>query len=304
MKYSKQQKQTKEFFEKFSEQWSINAKGSFEDFVNIVKIRNEYVERVCTKYLKKKSKTLDAGCGTGDLVISLLSKGYDTIGIDFAESMIEKAKSEAKKLNYSQEKFIHTSILEFRPQSKFDLISANGLIEYFSEDELGSFIQNCYEFLNKEGILVLESRNRLFNCFSFNNYTEAEIEIGEINHLLEESIIFTSSRDKNEILNKNYIPKITKNLFKHDNTGNKYADIKVDVRHQYTPFQMIEKLRKNNFSVLDLYPVHNHALNPGAKEKRPDIHTSLSYFLLEQEDIHMHIIPQTSSFMITVRKNE
>jgi len=300
---SKQQKQTKEFFEKFAEQWSINAKENFDDFVNVVKIRNEFVERMCAEYLKEKSKTLDAGCGTGDLVISLLKKGYDAMGVDFAKSMIEKAKSEAKKMNCPQDKFVHSSILEFKPQSKLDLISANGLIEYISEDEFDTFIQNCYEFLNEGGIFVLESRNRLFNCFSLNGYTEAEIEVEEINHLLEESIIFSSSKSRNEIIEQKYIPKITKNLFKHDHTGNKHADIRVDVRHQYTPFQIFKKLRKKKFSILDIYPVHNHALNPGAKEKRPDIHTSLSYFLLGQEDIHMQIIPQTSSFMITAKKN-
>ena len=302
MEYSNQQKQTKEFFEKFSQKWSINAKEDFGDFVNIVKIRNRYVEDCCEKFLEPEAKTLDAGCGTGDLVLSLLKKGFDSTGIDFAKSMIEKAKIDAKKSNLPEENFINSSIFDFNPNSTFDLISANGLIEYISEDELFNFIVKSFNLLNKNGILVIEARNRLFNCFSYNRYTNAEIEIGEMNNLLEECNVFTSAKNKDEILKGNFSSKIKKNLQSHESTGDKHVDVKVDIRYQYTPFQLMNILREHGFDIIDLYPIHIHCMNPGAKDKRPDIHTYLSYYLLEQNDMHMQLMPQTSSFMITCKK--
>lgn len=304
MDSSNQQKQTREFFETFAEQWSRNAKSNNADFVNIIKIRNNYVEEACKKYLQKNARTLDVGCGTGDLVISLNKIGYDSSGIDFTFSMIEQAKKDAKTAEIDTNKFTHISFFDYKPKSKFNLISANGFIEYISEKQFEEFIANSYDYLEKGGILVFESRNRIFNCFSFNTYTEAEIQLNEINNLLEECIIFNNAKDINQILSSNFQPKITKNLEKHELTGDKYAHITVDVRYQYTPFQLIRILEKNGFSVLDLYPVHIHAITTGAKQKSPEVHTQLSYHLLEQKNLHLQLIPQSSSIMITARKNE
>jgi len=235
-------------------------------------------------------------------VLSLLKKGFDSTGIDFAKSMIEKAKIDAKKSNLPEENFINSSIFDFNPNSTFDLISANGLIEYISEDELFNFIVKSFNLLNKNGILVVEARNRLFNCFSYNRYTNAEIEIGEMNNLLEECNVFASAKNKDEILGGSFSSKIKKNLQSHESTGDKHVDVKVDVRYQYTPFQLMSILSERGFEIIDLYPIHIHCMNPGAKDKRPDIHTYLSYYLLEQNDMHMQLMPQTSSFMITCKK--
>ena len=298
-----QHKQTREFFEKFSKQWSKNAKEDYSDFVNTIKIRNDYVEKICKKFVKKNSKILDVGCGTGDLVIKLSKKGFDSEGVDFASSMIDVAKKDAKKHKISEEKFSNKSFFEYTPKNKLDLISANGFIEYISEKELEEFINKSYNFLNKEGYLVFESRNRLFNCFSFNQYTEGEIEINEISNLLRECILFNESDNLNKLLEEKFQSNIKNNLHKHEITNSKYATIKVDTRYQYTPMQLISILKKTGFEILDIYPVHVHAISTGSKEILPKVHTSLSYYLLEQNQISLKLIPQCSSFMILAKKN-
>jgi 2-polyprenyl-3-methyl-5-hydroxy-6-metoxy-1,4-benzoquinol methylase len=300
LKSSNQQKQTKEFFESFSQKWSENAKTDRSDFVNIIKIRNQYVESICANFLKKNSKILDVGCGTGDLVISLLKNDYDAFGIDFAASMITEAKSEARKSNLPENKFIVSSFLDYEPETKFNLISANGFVEYISEKEFHQFIKKSYDYLDENGIIVFELRNRLFNVFSFNNYTKAEIELGEINNLLDECIAFNNAANLSEL--RNLKSKLTKNLHHHEQTKDKYASIAVDTRYQYSPSQIINLLQENNFNVMDLYPVHIHGITTGAKKVKPDIHTILSYYLLDQKDIHLQLIPQSSSFMICAKK--
>src|SRR3990172_2694665 len=123
MNYTDQQKQTKDFFERYSKQWSLNATNNYEDFVNVIQIRNQYVEQMCEKFLSKDDKILDVGCGTGDLVISLVKTGYDAIGIDFASNMIEEARSDAKNAKISQDRFIKSSIFDFNSDRNFHLIS-------------------------------------------------------------------------------------------------------------------------------------------------------------------------------------
>ena len=114
------------------------------------------------RYLQKKSKILDVGCGGGELVINLAKKKFDAYGIDFAHSMIKRAKLEAKKHKIPEEKFFEGSIFNYKFSNKYDMITSNGFIEYISEKELEQFFTISKKMLNKNGIFIINSRNRLF----------------------------------------------------------------------------------------------------------------------------------------------
>lgn len=304
MNLSTQQKQTKEFFEKISERWHYLAEKEIDNYFNIIKVRNQYIYQICSSFLDNNAKILDVGCGPGNLVIDLLKKEYQAYGIDFASSMIEKAKAEASKLNLPEKNFINKSFFEYKPDTKFNLISASGFIEYLSEDEFNDFIILSKKFLEKGGFLCFQCRNRLFNCISFNDYTKAEIEIGEIENLLEECLLFNKAKNLEQLLKKNFASKVCQNLTTHSKTGKKSLKIEVEKRNQYTPFQIITKLRKNKFSITDLVPIHIHAITTGVTETNPELHTKLSYFLQTQDSFLIKLMPLASSFMITSRKNE
>jgi len=135
-----QQKQTKEFFEKFSEEWKESAQSSTDDSVNMIKQRNNFVEFYSSK-IPSNSKILDVGCGVGDLVISLLKKGFDAYGLDFSSEMIKIAKDEATNSNLPSEHFHEISFFDFASGHYFELISANGFIEYISYSQLNDFLK-------------------------------------------------------------------------------------------------------------------------------------------------------------------
>ena len=152
------------------------------------------------KLLSKKSKILDVGCGSGELVIGLSKLGFDAQGIDFSESMIKKAKLQATKNKVKKNKFICDSFFDHSFDDKFDLICANGFVEYISEDQLKQFLKKTHNLLSKNAILIINSRNRLFNIFSYNDYTKDEIKNGNLNSLIEECIAFNSGKSLNSIL--------------------------------------------------------------------------------------------------------
>ena len=298
----KQQQQTKKFFEDNAKIWHTHSISKSTNSVNVVKMRNNYVEKICSKFLKKKMKTLDVACGIGDLVISLLQKNYDSFGVDFSSTMIKQAKLDAKKHNLPNDRFFLSSIFDFVPTSKYNLLSANGFIEYISRPQLNSFLKKSHALLEKKGILIIESRNRLFNVFSYNDYTKAEIKLKQINYLLDECILFNSSKNLREILKGKFISKLSKNIQRHKITGNEFTKINVDKRYQYTPFELMNLLRKSGFDIIDIMPYHIHGITTGGKEIKPKIQTHLAYYLQEQEEILSKLIPQSSSFMISARK--
>ena len=89
---SKQQKQTKIYFNKKAKSWSKNSIHNSKGVINAIFQRNRYVLEQIKKY--KLSKHLDVACGSGDLSFRTSKIVRYSVGIDFSE----KARIEAQKL--------------------------------------------------------------------------------------------------------------------------------------------------------------------------------------------------------------
>ncbi len=294
---SKQQKQTKSFFEQASKKWQISANLKSNKVLNVIKQRNQYVTNISLNNLSRKNEILDVGCGSGELVIDLIKSGFTAEGIDFSKSMIKIAKQQANKNKINKDVFINESFFDYKFTKKYDLIAANGFIEYISEKELKKFLTKCHDLLKKNGIIVFGSRNRLFNIFSLNRYTKDELKKNSLNSLIKECIIFNSGKNLKFILKNKKRLEIKTNLKKHSKTG-----INVETRFQYTPFQIIDKLEKNSFKPFDITPIHIHILSTESRKTYTNLHNEVSNFLQNQKNSNIDLIPQSSSFMISARK--
>ena len=83
---------------------------------------------------------------------------------------------------------MNKKFFDYNTDSKFKIISANGFIEYISENELKKFLKNSFDMLEKNGLIVFSSRNRLFNIFSNNEYTKSEIKLSNIIYAVDEEV--------------------------------------------------------------------------------------------------------------------
>ena len=275
---SKHQKQTKSFSARASRKWQISASLKSNKILNVIKQRNQYVTDIVLNNLSKENEILDVGCGSGELVINLTKLGFKADGIDFSKSMIRIATHQAKNHRINKDVFINESFFDYQFGKKYDLIAANGFIEYISENELTKFLTKCHNLLKKNGIIVFGSRNRLFNIFSLNKYTKDELQKNSLNSLIKECIIFNSGKNLKYILHNNESLALKTNLKKHSKTG-----INVETRFQYTPFQLIEKLEKKSFRPFDIVPIHIHILSTESRKKYPDLHNQVSNFIQNQK---------------------
>lgn len=85
-------------------------------------LMEQVVEEV-VKY-SDKGKILDAGCGTGNFSIALAKKGYDVVGIDYAEGMLKRAREKKESAgiqNIELRRFDLEEKLIF-PDACFDLV--------------------------------------------------------------------------------------------------------------------------------------------------------------------------------------
>lgn len=79
------------------------------------------------KYLPKKGKIIEAGCGLGRWVICLKQKGYDIIGIDFAQDTIRTIKKYDNSITVEL-----GDIMDIKyPDNYFDVYISLGVVEHF-----------------------------------------------------------------------------------------------------------------------------------------------------------------------------
>ncbi len=293
----KQQKEALSYFKKHAKKWDRKTKAKSQDTVNIIRQRNEYVLHVIEER-KRTEITLDVGCGTGDLVNEIAKRGIRAVGVDFAEEMIKIAKDNVQKIHCKLAKFICCSIFDFNfNHTEYDLISANGFIEYISFKQLNEFLEISFKHLKSGGSLVLGSRNRLFNIFSLNNFTQNEIEEGTVNSLLLESIALVKGLTIQELTNIEPVslPKVNQ---KQLNTG-----IDVSIRYQYTPVQLIRLLKDKGYKPIHISPIHIHGVVPKFKNQYSAIHANISNLLQTYSKKNIVLIPYASSFMIHAKKS-
>ncbi|MFE2358937.1 bifunctional 2-polyprenyl-6-hydroxyphenol methylase/3-demethylubiquinol 3-O-methyltransferase UbiG [Streptomyces parvulus] len=82
--------------------------------------------RLCATLVPRGARVLDAGCGTGRVLIELARLGYDGVGVDSDASMLAVARRAAPKLTW-----LEADLSEFDPAAAgiapgFDLVVAAG----------------------------------------------------------------------------------------------------------------------------------------------------------------------------------
>ena len=83
----------------------------------------------------KDRKFLDVGCGNGMYSLELGRKGSaKVVGIDISEVMIDLCRKSSQEKNLSDRcTFIQTDLLDYKPESTFDVSFGIGLFDYISD---------------------------------------------------------------------------------------------------------------------------------------------------------------------------
>ncbi len=117
--------------------------------------------------LKKGDKVLDLACGTGIYTIALGKKGFDSVGIDLDETMIQIAKDKAKAESVT---FYSGDMLQFNnfvAEKNFDLIYCigNSMVHLNDREAVENLIKTVYEKLEVNGAFVVQiiNYNRIVN---------------------------------------------------------------------------------------------------------------------------------------------
>lgn len=290
---TKQQREAREYFSRSAREWEQRAERTSPARVNVIRQRNQYVLAALTA-IPRVHQALDVGCGTGELVIAFARRGIAATGIDFSEAMIRRARRKAGSMRKAT--FVCASVFDYDLGSnagKFDLVVANGFIEYISLRELGRFLTFARRALRRGGTLILSSRNRLFNIWSLNRFTENELAGGGAEAIIRESIAIANATRIADLAAVQPAAPPKEATFQP-----KTNRISVSQRYQYTPVQLIRILGRHGFRASDIAPVHIHGVSPAFKDRYPRVHVRISNLLQRYAGAHPALIPFASSFMI------
>ena len=293
-----QQTETQNYFDRFASDWKRKGSGTMPARVNIIAQRNGIALDVLAS-LPAPRRVLDVGCGTGDLVLDIARRDIDAVGIDFAADMIRICEAARAEAGLERARFQHVSVFDFDPQGEvYDLISAQGLIEYISQDQLVDLCRKVFKLLAPGGAFVVGSRNRLFNVFSLNAFTEMERKLGVLDGMMiEAEVIATATDGAAALAAAEKTARSYSQPERHPQTG-----VTVSVRYQYTPGELSRLLRGHGFTPAAVYGAHYHALPPAVAKDWPQLHAGFSDVIYRERRSDHRLLPQCTTFVLDVRK--
>jgi ubiquinone/menaquinone biosynthesis C-methylase UbiE len=116
--------------------WS--AKGLVNKLISFGRNRLtiDFYKHIFKKYINKKTKLLEVGCGTSTTSLHLCPKINSFVGADISDKALELSKEKAKTLGIKNAKFVKGDCfkLPFK-ESLFDVVWSQGLIEHFSNPQ-------------------------------------------------------------------------------------------------------------------------------------------------------------------------
>ncbi|MCT4552883.1 MAG: class I SAM-dependent methyltransferase [Alphaproteobacteria bacterium] len=104
------------------------------------------------KFLSPGDKILDLGCGPGHNSIYLSSLGFEVVGVDLSDKMLELARNKNSKATFIKKDL---SNLDFEENS-FDHVIAAYSICYLPKDEVLSCLKNLSGIMKTSGIAFIK----------------------------------------------------------------------------------------------------------------------------------------------------
>ena len=107
------------------------------------------------RFFRAGGRTADIGCGSGREVAFLASNGFDAIGYDASDALLEQARFRYAKLEFRQ---AFLPGLEGVPDGSFDNVLCETVIMHLPRQQIASAVHRLLQVLKPDGILYLSWR--------------------------------------------------------------------------------------------------------------------------------------------------
>jgi SAM-dependent methyltransferase len=216
-------------------------------------IRRDLVLEILDKL--PKGRVLDAGCGAGQVLIECLDRGWDAVGIDFAESMVQLAHKFLKDAKYDpgRVKLGNISDLSSCETGSFDAVIILGVSQYFEAKDDERIWSEIHRVLSPQGKVIIDFVNELFDLMTFNRFT--------VRFIVDQFIRRFFSEEKIPELEARIRALVT-HPDKPDTTGIYSTRRDHVTKRTENPLTIAERMRAHRFRLSDLLFYRFHAVPP------------------------------------------
>ena len=153
---------------------SINADIDYSSWA-------DFIEECFKRYMSEKpSLVLDLACGTGRMTFELHKRGYDMIGADASESMLNEAYDRAYDNEISDILFIKQDMRDFELYGTVGAIcSCLDSINYLTDDgDLEKCFASVHNYLDPDGLFIFDVNTpyKFENVYGNNHYIFEDID--------------------------------------------------------------------------------------------------------------------------------
>lgn len=122
-------------------------------------------KRIQTLVAKNRPRVLDVGCGVGRIAIEIAPSCSELIGIDIADSLLERARTAARVAGVSNVSFQKRALDAPINLGTFDLVVISGVLNCLGDGDAESALRYCVDSLAVGGTLFIRNncaaRNRI-----------------------------------------------------------------------------------------------------------------------------------------------
>lgn len=128
-------------------------RGSRDLIKSRLKIYDSFVDKVDNVY--PHSRVVDLGCGRGEWLELMSEKGFDALGVDLDEGMLQSCH----QLGLQTEKREAVSYLRTLADQSVAIVSGFHIVEHIPFDDLRDLVQEAHRVLFPGGLLIMETPN-------------------------------------------------------------------------------------------------------------------------------------------------
>ncbi|KZD34862.1 SAM-dependent methyltransferase [Bacillus cereus] len=143
----------------------------------------EFTEESLQQASMKEAKILDVACGTGNVTLPLVRKGYDLIGVDLSEEMLTVAQQKLGGEGYFIP-FYQQDMRELDVPGEFDCVTifCDSLNYVLQEDGVQETFRRVFHHLRQDGLFLFDvhSLYKIHHVFQNETYTVNGEEISLI----------------------------------------------------------------------------------------------------------------------------
>ena len=201
---------------------------------------------VILEWAKSGQQIIELACGTGRLTIPMEQRGFQIIGVDLHEGMLERAKQKAKEQMVSIEFILQDcSQLSIPFKSSLVFMTGNSFQHFLTNELQDNLLQSVRLHLEKDGIFIFDTRNPLLHELATVDEYEQNFVDKNGNQIIE------FHRDEYDPLKQILHCHTNREVYQGQALVNKEQD-GISLRFSF-PLEMERMLKINGFEILEVY---------------------------------------------------